>query len=311
MKKFFAAVFALVLLTAATVHAETKTYTGNGEYLMTDETIDFAKKQAELSAERNILDQICVYVKGNSTTIDNELDNDEVITISAGILHVTDTKFSVDDNADGLLVKAIVTAQVDTDELETLLEQAIAQRRGKKNLSADKNSSVEQKIQAGNERFQKNDFDGAIKFYDEALALEPNNVVARYGRGAAYGRLQKYDAALADFNAVIELQPDFADAYKDRALVYFYTKKIGLAKVDIEKLIELKPNFATGYVLRAMVYGGTKDFEKALADLNKAIELDPKIAEAYQIRGLIYQELNDEAKAQADFAKAKELGFKN
>lgn len=133
MKKFLAAVFALVLLTA-TVHAETKTYTGNGEYLMTNETIDFAKKQAVLSAERNILDQVCVYVKANATAIDNELDNDEVISISAGILRVTDTKFSVDDNADGLLVKAIVTAQVDIDELKTLLERAIAQRRGGKIL---------------------------------------------------------------------------------------------------------------------------------------------------------------------------------
>ena len=131
MKKFLTAVFALVLLTAATVHAEIKIYTGVGEYLVTNENVDFAKNQAEILAERNILDQVCIYVKGDSTMINNELDNDDVISISAGILRVTNTKFSIDDDADGLFVKAFVTAQIDTDELKNLLEQAIAQRHGK------------------------------------------------------------------------------------------------------------------------------------------------------------------------------------
>ena len=130
MKNFFATIFALILLTA-TAHAQIQTYTGNGEYLMTEENVDFAKSRAAINAERNILDQVCVYVKGQSSMIDNELDNDEVISISAGILHVTDTKYQMLDDADGILVKATVTAQVDIDELETLLNRAIAERQHK------------------------------------------------------------------------------------------------------------------------------------------------------------------------------------
>ena len=128
MKNFLATVFALILLTA-TAHAQIQTYTGSGEYLMSDETVDFAKQQAELDAQRNILDQVCVYVKGQSSMIDNELDSDEIISISAGVLHVTDTKFQLLDDAQGILVKATVTAQIDIDELETLLKQAIAERQ--------------------------------------------------------------------------------------------------------------------------------------------------------------------------------------
>lgn len=128
MKNFLTAIFALILLTA-TAHAQIQTYTGSGEYLMSDETVDFAKQQAELDAQRNILDQVCVYVKGQSSMIDNELDSDEIISISAGVLHVTDTKFQLLDDAQGILVKATVTAQIDIDELETLLKQAIAERQ--------------------------------------------------------------------------------------------------------------------------------------------------------------------------------------
>lgn len=127
MKNFLTIIFAIIFLTA-TVHAATKPYTGVGEFLMTEGTVDFAKNQAELLAERDILDQICVHVKANSTLIDSELDSDEVITISAGILHVTGTKFEMSNNTDGILVKAIVIAQIDIDELEKLLEQEIKAR---------------------------------------------------------------------------------------------------------------------------------------------------------------------------------------
>ena len=128
MRKFLAAIV-VVILFASTAHAEIKTYTGYGEYLMTDETIDYAKEQAELYAQRDVLEKVCVFVKGQSLMIDNELSDDEVITISAGILHVTDTKFSLDMDEGGILIKSFVTAQIDTEELAELLEQAIKERR--------------------------------------------------------------------------------------------------------------------------------------------------------------------------------------
>lgn len=128
MRNFLAAIVVMIML-MSTAHAEIKTYTGYGEYLMTDETIEYAKEQAELFAQRDVLDKVCVFVKGRSLMIDNELNDDEVITISAGVLHVTDTKFSMDTDAEGILIKAFVTAEVDTDEVDELLKRAIKQHK--------------------------------------------------------------------------------------------------------------------------------------------------------------------------------------
>ena len=108
--------------------AEIQTYEGVGEYFITDETIDFAKNQAELIAQRDILESICVYVKSQSNMINHELGNDEIITVGAGILRMIDTKFSITANDIGVSVKSFVTAQIDTDELEKLLEQEIKRR---------------------------------------------------------------------------------------------------------------------------------------------------------------------------------------
>lgn len=126
-RQIFSAWFIVSILFCNTVsHAEIKNYEGYGEYyIVGDETNDFAKKQAELEAWRNILDKICVYVKGQSTMIDNELDEDEIITIAAGILRVVDTKHTIAVEDDTLIVKAFVTATIDTDELESLLDNAI------------------------------------------------------------------------------------------------------------------------------------------------------------------------------------------
>lgn len=120
-----------ILFFMSVTRAEIQTYEGFGEYFITDETVDFAKNQAELIAQRTILEEICVYVKSKSTMIDYELDNDEIITISAGIIRVIDTKFSITVDEGEIIVKSFVTAQVDTDELEKLLEQEVKSRLSK------------------------------------------------------------------------------------------------------------------------------------------------------------------------------------
>ena len=113
------------LFSMSTANAEVQTYEGFGEYFMKDETVDFAKAQAELIAQRDLLEKISVYIKSQSTMTDNELENDEIITISAGILRVTETKFFLTDDGNVIIVKSFVTAQIDTDELKKLLEEAI------------------------------------------------------------------------------------------------------------------------------------------------------------------------------------------
>ena len=123
-------VVAMIFFTSATACAEIKSYEGVGEYFMTDETIDFAKNQAELSAQRNVLEKVSVYVKRHSTMIDHELDSEEIITFSAGILRVIETKFAMEDGGDGITVKSFVTIEIDIEEVVKLLEQLINDRKG-------------------------------------------------------------------------------------------------------------------------------------------------------------------------------------
>ena len=134
-KNFFQRTLAAILvaiftiLGAAVAHAEVKTYEGVGEYLIADETVDFAKNQAELLAQRDALEKVCVYVKSETLTANGMLEDDEIITISAGILHITDTKFKIIGKNGDSYAKAFVTAEIDTVELEKLLDEAVKSKQ--------------------------------------------------------------------------------------------------------------------------------------------------------------------------------------
>jgi tetratricopeptide (TPR) repeat protein len=67
------------------------------------------------------------------------------------------------------------------------------------------------------------DNEETIRFCTEALALEPNEILAYLNRGHAYLIKDDYDRAIADFEHALKLEPDAEDA------------KEGLAEVQRER----------------------------------------------------------------------------
>lgn len=125
----FTLFIAAILLCNSVSHAEIKTYEGLGVYYLNDgETTDFGKEKSALLAERDAIEQVKLYIKSDSRVVNSKLLEDEIITIAAGILRVIDTKHAIEVEDDALIVKAFVTATIDTDELDTLLDNAIKSR---------------------------------------------------------------------------------------------------------------------------------------------------------------------------------------
>lgn len=126
MLKFFlitALTFGIFFLTA-TVHAETKIYEGTGEYLvMQGETHNFAKQKAKKIAERDALEQIYFYLSSKSNVKNSDLTKDEIITISAGLMNVLKTKYSVEKSEGSFLIKAVVIAEIDDDKIAESVER--------------------------------------------------------------------------------------------------------------------------------------------------------------------------------------------
>jgi tetratricopeptide (TPR) repeat protein len=92
----------------------------------------------------------------------------------------------------------------------------------------------------GIEWLQQNEYEIAIKSFDEALRLEHKNAMAYYCRGEAWYRKgvayiksgggdDYFERAANDYSAAIQLEPDFADAYSALGDAYLQLRRYELA----------------------------------------------------------------------------------
>lgn len=65
----------------------------------------------------------------------------------------------------------------------------------------------------GNAAFQANDIDGAIRYFSQALDLDPDNYIVYSNRSAAYMKADSKSKALKDAERCVELAPSWAKGY--------------------------------------------------------------------------------------------------
>ena len=70
-------------------------------------------------------------------------------------------------------------------------------------------------INRGNNFLDEEKWDMAIREFDQALRLDPNNATAYGGRGDAYGGKGEWDKAIADFETTLRLDPNHPHAKRN------------------------------------------------------------------------------------------------
>ena len=115
------------------------------------------------------------------------------------------------------------------------------------------------------------------------------------------------DGAIADFTQAIELngtQQEFL--YYFRGMAHYRKGNSEQAIADLSKAITLKahPRF---YEDRGNLFAKQGELDRAIADLNKAIEIQPQGAKVYGDRGLVRIMRGEEKDAELDFQKCFEL----
>jgi tetratricopeptide (TPR) repeat protein len=166
-------------------------------------------------------------------------------------------------------------------------------------------------IALGVQKFQKQDYRGALAEYDRAIQLDPNYAIAYNYRGILKEhKLSDSQGALAEYNRAIQLDPNLALAYNNRGSLKY--KKLGDSQgalADYNRAIQLDPNLAAPYNNRGILKENKlSDSQGALADYNRAIQLDPNYSIAYTNRGsLKYKKLGDNQGALADYNRAIQL----
>lgn len=280
--------------------AEIKTYTGEGEYLMSDyETPEIAKQRAKVYAERNAQEQAGVYLQSYSKMENFELVEDEVLTITGGILKILDVSYKIIpiEEYSGILYRATVKANIDTDKIDEWIARGVEERSSlvAKNRELQKQIDEQEKIiadlkkqvaQVKNPKAEeklKEDFAEADKIFMSNVKLEEGNRLNLIIADWAYAE------AVKCWTEAIELNPNNYLAYEARGY-YFHLPDVCRyieAVDDFTNAIRLNPS-AKNYFYRGSAYLSLDRIEQARADFEKAINLNPNYSEPYGELAYIY-----------------------
>lgn len=106
--------------------------------------------------------------------------------------------------------------------------------------------SAREYTERGIDCLRTDDFDGAIANFDKAVALNPDDAMNYFMRGATYmergadrGNKDDLRRAVADLNKAIGIDPNNANYYFSRGSVKLYQWKDREAERDFRKSLEL------------------------------------------------------------------------
>jgi Flp pilus assembly protein TadD len=112
----------------------------------------------------------------------------------------------------------------------------------------------------------------------ETGGLDPASLpIVLAQRADAFARKYDYDRAIRDYNRAIKLRPDDPSLFEGRGLAHANRSNFELAVKDYDRAIQLDPADAKAFYRRGLAKFGLCDIDGADADIARARELDPGI----------------------------------
>jgi TolB-like protein/Tfp pilus assembly protein PilF len=107
------------------------------------------------------------------------------------------------------------------------------------------------------------DFVRADRYFQKAIALNPNYAVAHQWYGEFLGDLRRFDQSIAELCKASELDPLSAIVGSDLADAYIHAGRYPEAEAELKRILELYPDFVPAHSYLVGVYIQRSDFAAA------------------------------------------------
>ena len=172
---------------------------------------------------------------------------------------------------------------------------------------------IESWIWCGKTIWVRGRYGTARKCFEEALALEHDNVDAMIGKGWSLAADGNLDEGAAETLKALALEPDHPDGLYRMADIRYRMQRYEDALEYLHRALEQSKSERL-LVLLSAIYVGRGDrhqtegrFDEAIAEYTKAIEEGSRLAGAYAFRGEVYRRLGKLDEAIADLNKGVEI----
>ena len=211
--------------------------------------------------------------------------------------HYRETLALQPDHADALHLLGVIASQIGRHDVAVdLIGRAIAHDQTSSLYYSNHGLAL-----AGLRRFEE-----AIKSYDRALSLRPDNAEVLYARGNALVALERPHDALEAYQRAIRAKPDHAEALCNRGAVLAGLGRNDEALASYDRALAVAPGFGEALSNRGNALKALGRLDEALSSYDRALKARPDDAQALFNRGVTLHELKrfDEALASYDRALA-------
>jgi tetratricopeptide (TPR) repeat protein len=104
------------------------------------------------------------------------------------------------------------------------------------------NSTIEELLKSGETLYAEGDLANAIGYYNEVLAIEPNNTGAIYDKGLALDVLGKHEDAIVHYDMLLSVQPDNINALVNKGAALADLGNYQEAIKYFDRVLSIDPN---------------------------------------------------------------------
>jgi tetratricopeptide (TPR) repeat protein len=101
--------------------------------------------------------------------------------------------------------------------------------------------------QLGIASYRVKNYPEALKYYEEAVKLNPYDPVVLNNSGSVYFDMQNYNEALKRYQQAVKYKPDYADAFMNIGSCYGVGGQYDLAITNLERAVQINPNLTQAY----------------------------------------------------------------
>jgi tetratricopeptide (TPR) repeat protein len=153
------------------------------------------------------------------------------------------------------------------------------------------------------------EYEEAVKAFENATTLNPNFALAWNNKGNAYMKLKKYNKAIDAFEEAFNINQNYYLALHNQGDALYSLGKYEEAINIYDQVIstENDPNVYKSWNDRGLAKYRLENYEEALEAFDKAIEINPTFADGLINKGVVFYKLEMPSKAKEVFEKALEL----
>jgi tetratricopeptide (TPR) repeat protein len=128
---------------------------------------------------------------------------------------------------------------------------------------------------------EKKEYDAAIRTWNEALALSPEDAKALSNLGVVLAAVGRTGEAMAHYRKAIESEPDYPDGYTNLGIALAQAGKLDDAIPYLEKAAQLSPWDAKAHSNLGAALAERGRTADAIAECEKALQVSPGDSEAH------------------------------